>query len=807
MKIALIAPSGVPFVIGGAEKLWWGMLHAFNQSGQHQVELIKLPSPEHDFWSLIQSYQQYTRLDLRHFDLVISTKYPAWMIHHPNHIVYLQHTLRGLYDTYPAHLDAQKKHWPSAFTPLLDWMRTHPPGQLTTAQLAPFFQQLDDLKRHPKAEQWQAHLHLPSAFCQALIHYLDQVALHPSQIKRYYAISKTVAQRKNYFPQGADITVLPHPSDLDIHPVDPGQLNTAQPDQGYLFTASRLDAPKRIDLIIEAFAQSQIPRPLLIAGTGPEQARLEKRIQQLGLQQRITLLGYVANDQLIRYYQQAWLIIFTPRDEDMGLITLEAMKAAKPVLSTDDAGGVTDFIRHQHNGWITPATPQALAQALRTLHQDPDLCRQLAQQGYQTAQTITWQNVEHHLLSAPAQPAAKPRLLVLNTFSCLPPNSGGKVRMYHLYQALSQSYQVTQLVLDEGISQPTHYHINDSFQQISLPPSKASRKTAHRLSQHLGVSAFDLAVMAHPEQNPDYAHHLSRLLAQADKIVCAHCYLFPLLQSVWRGWQYQAPKPQLIYDAHNVEYDLKAAMLPPQGQAMLQQLDQTERQLVNHADQIWVCADQDAQRLQQRYQPQGQLILVPNGVSLNPAPHKTPEQKARMKKALGLNPKHLHAVFIGSYHQPNIQALHALLDIAPTLPTTQFHILGSVCQALDTAAPLPNNIHLYATQTEARKNYLLSALDLGLNPVTDGSGTNLKIVDYINHGLLVLTTPQGNRGLAFQPDRHLIERPLDQFAHFLADYSPAQRQQHQPLCEAAYHLLAQTYDWQHIAHSCKVKAL
>ena len=102
MKIAIIAPSPVPYTVGGAEKLWWGMLDAFRRYSDHEVELLKTPTRESTFSELLDSYNYYARLDLNHFDLVISTKYPAWMVWHDNHWVYLQHKLRGLYDTYPA---------------------------------------------------------------------------------------------------------------------------------------------------------------------------------------------------------------------------------------------------------------------------------------------------------------------------------------------------------------------------------------------------------------------------------------------------------------------------------------------------------------------------------------------------------------------------------------------------------------------------------------------------------------------------------------------------------------------------------
>ena len=126
MKIALLAPSAVPFVVGGAEKLWWGLSGHVNRHTPHAMELIKLPSPEQDFWQIAASYERWSLLDLSHFDAVISTKYPAWMVQHPNHVVYLQHTLRGLYDTYPQGMALQPARVPAAAQAL--WRLLQAPG-------------------------------------------------------------------------------------------------------------------------------------------------------------------------------------------------------------------------------------------------------------------------------------------------------------------------------------------------------------------------------------------------------------------------------------------------------------------------------------------------------------------------------------------------------------------------------------------------------------------------------------------------------------------------------------------------------
>ena len=123
MRIALVAPSAVPFTPGGAERLWWGLTTWVNRHTGHALELIKLPSPERNFWEIVQSYRQFSLLDLSHFDRVISTKYPAWMVAHDYHVVYLQHTLRGLYDTYPLTLPLRPRELPGSVAPLWDLLQ------------------------------------------------------------------------------------------------------------------------------------------------------------------------------------------------------------------------------------------------------------------------------------------------------------------------------------------------------------------------------------------------------------------------------------------------------------------------------------------------------------------------------------------------------------------------------------------------------------------------------------------------------------------------------------------------------------
>ena len=383
MKVALVAPSPVPFTIGGAEKLWWGMLEYINQQTLHQAELIKLPSPERNFPELIRSYETFSKLDLSHFDRVITTKYPAWMVDHPEHFCYLQHKLRGLYDTYhfsrqPETLEGER--YPSAYASLLELLRRTPERN----QLDELFQRLKELE---KDSDYERCLRFPGPLTRAVIHHLDGIAQRPGAIKHYGAISYNVSQRKDYFPQGESVHVVHHPSDLKG--VHEGEYN-------YIFTVSRLDAPKRIDLLIRAFRDVPDDIELRIAGTGPQEEELKSLAAG---DQRIKFLGRITDTEIIKQYADALFVPFLPYDEDYGLITIEAMTAAKAVLTTTDAGGVNEFVENGKTGFSVEPEQGALTDAIKRLLSNRDATREMGRAAKRRVADISWPSTLSPLLA------------------------------------------------------------------------------------------------------------------------------------------------------------------------------------------------------------------------------------------------------------------------------------------------------------------------------------------------------------------------------------------------------------------------
>jgi glycosyltransferase involved in cell wall biosynthesis len=181
------------------------------------------------------------------------------------------------------------------------------------------------------------------------------------------------------------------------------------------FTAlfvGRLVPIKGVDVALHAVASLGAGATLVIAGDGPERARLEALARRLGTPVRF--LGPVHGP-----HKHAWLAaadaFVAPstrhggRTEGAPTAVLEAMAAGLPVVTTG-CGGLRELIRHRHDGLRVPeGDPAALARALATLRAHPDEAAALGAAARHTAAAHTWptlmERVEPWLGLSCARPA------------------------------------------------------------------------------------------------------------------------------------------------------------------------------------------------------------------------------------------------------------------------------------------------------------------------------------------------------------------------------------------------------------------
>lgn len=342
MRIAVVNTQA-PFVSGGAEDHARRLLEELRAAG-HKAESVTIPfnwnSPE----SIIDHAVAAASIDISSFfgepiDLMIGLRFPAYLMQHPNKVVWLIHQYREAYDL-----------WEAGHSGLLH----DPKGDLIR-------QIITDMD------------------CEAL-----------GSTKRLYANSRNVATRLKRF-NGIEAEPLYHPPPLASE-LRPG------PYGDYFYYPSRISGLKRQSLVLEALALTQQPVKLIFTGgadsTGDSEA-FHGKVAELGLGARVEWRGYVPASEMLDLYANARGVVFTPFDEDLGYITQEAMLAAKPVITTTDAGGPLEFVEDAKQAIVAKPKAAALAAAMDQLYRDAALAERLGQAARQRydALSISWPNV------------------------------------------------------------------------------------------------------------------------------------------------------------------------------------------------------------------------------------------------------------------------------------------------------------------------------------------------------------------------------------------------------------------------------
>jgi len=165
----------------------------------------------------------------------------------------------------------------------------------------------------------------------------------------------------------------------------------------YIFMPGRLHKWKRVDLVIEAMKYVQSPIKLKIAGTGEYMNFLKEMAKD---DSRIEFLGFVDDQYMRKLYANSLMVTFTPINEDYGYILHEAFKSYKPVITCNDSGEPTQFIKHGYNGYIATPSPKDIAKYIDLLYCNKEDAKIMGENGYLTIEKINWDSVVLTLLKA-----------------------------------------------------------------------------------------------------------------------------------------------------------------------------------------------------------------------------------------------------------------------------------------------------------------------------------------------------------------------------------------------------------------------
>jgi len=160
-------------------------------------------------------------------------------------------------------------------------------------------------------------------------------------------------------------------------------------DGDFILSLGRLVRTKGLDYLIEAM--KDVDQKLIICGKGPDKDRLEKKIKNLGLEDKIEMKGWVEEDEKQRLMGSCRFFVMPSLFESLGLAAIELMAHGRPIIHTN-VNGLPDTIK---DGGISvpPKNSAALSKAMISLIGDQDLIDTLGKNALRQAQAYRWEDL------------------------------------------------------------------------------------------------------------------------------------------------------------------------------------------------------------------------------------------------------------------------------------------------------------------------------------------------------------------------------------------------------------------------------
>jgi glycosyltransferase involved in cell wall biosynthesis len=345
------------------------------------------------------------------------------------------------------------------------------------------------------------------------------------------------------------------------------------------------------------------------------------------------------------------------------------------------------------------------------------------------------------------------RVLVMTPYPALPLSHGGRVRTFQLARGLVRAGAQVDLVCPWSPGQPRGDYAIDG---VRVRPKLFPTSPLLALPDDWLPSALPISW----EARAGRARSLLREAASYD--------IAQFEVSGQAPWAERVPAGvRKVYASHNVDADFDLERGTRGGalrRRMAGRVGNMERRLVAESDLVVACTEGDAESFRTRYGASVNTAVVPNGFDDELLALDRGRLRARQRRELGLGDHELLLLFIGGGAEHNRRAVQALeRDVLPAAGRpVRLAVVGKAAAALS-----DRDTRVISVGYAEDLNPWFAAADVGLNPVAYGSGSNLKVAEYLAAGLPVLTTPVGSRGFERWTDRMRIAE-IEDFAGALA---------------------------------------
>lgn len=390
----------------------------------------------------------------------------------------------------------------------------------------------------------------------------------------------------------------------------------------------------------------------------------------------------------------------------------------------------------------------------------------------------------------------KLRVAVLDMQPIEPATGGGRLRLLGLYHSLGDSFETHYVgTYDWPGPRQRRQMLSPTLQEDLVPLSAEHFAAADKCREQAdGRVVIDSTFPELAYLSVDYVTAARAAAAAADIVIFSHPWIFPLVRN-----DIDPARQLIVYDSHNVEGLLRMELLDDggPGTAIVRDVVKLERELCLYAHLVLACSHEDRAAFHRLYGTSFEHMRVfANGTFTEKIVPPNPSQHTQARAKLELGPTRV-VFFIGSNYAPNAQAARFIVDyLAPALPNLLFVIAGGVAESFQDASQ-HFNVRLPGVIYEDARLSWLQAADVAINPMFGGSGTNIKMLDYMAAGLPIVTTAIGARGLE-TAEQAFVESTADRFASDIAALI-ADPSRTRELGSAARRQASRFYSWERIS--------
>lgn len=352
----------------------------------------------------------------------------------------------------------------------------------------------------------------------------------------------------------------------------------------------------------------------------------------------------------------------------------------------------------------------------------------------------------------------KPLLLVIAPSDMTEPNTGGAARMWGLCGELARDFRVEFICVTRWWKEPERRAILPGVDLISMPMSAELEAAFERGQAEYGAASAFLTMGDPAHAFPLLDHYIQLTAPRAAAALLVGPYVYPRVRAI-------AGRLPIACDLHDVIADYVGRMAGSHRERAVARLREIESDMIRGCDALFSVCRSDADEICRSYpDATPKLTLIPNGVSCDGAFRFAPSQSYRIARDYGL--KSPVVLFMGSVLPWNIRAMADIVEtFAPAIPSACWVIVGveaSEFRHLSGSSACASNVIFAGRVSEPEKEAIVALSALAIAPMRDGTGSSLKIPDYIAHGKPVVSTPVGVRGYP-QLQEVVDVVPIDQF--------------------------------------------